>query len=78
MALPRMRGIKEAVQEIRSADPQTAITEHFLRGLIKTKTIPCVLAGTKQLVNMDILESYLQNPVPVKKDLPSGIRRIAE
>lgn len=78
MALPRMRGIADAAAEIRAADPNTAITPHFLRRLVKTKTIPCVQCGAKYLVNMDELERYLQNPTPLREEPGSGIRKIAE
>lgn len=78
MALPRMRGIADAAAEIRAADPNTAITPHFLRRLVKTGTIPCVLCGAKYLVNMDELERYLQNPAPLREDAQAGIRRVAE
>lgn len=78
MSLPRMRGINEAIEEIKAEDKNSAITAHFLRNLIKSNTIPHVRAGAKYLVNMDILEQYLQNPVPQKNEVQSGIRKVNE
>lgn len=63
MALPRMRGLVEAVNEIKTQDPKTALTLNALRSLVKTGALPCVKAGTKYLINMEILESYLSNPI---------------
>lgn len=73
-----MRGINEAIEEIKAEDKNSAITAHFLRKLIKSDTIPYVRAGAKYLVNMDILEQYLQNPAPQKNEAQSGIRKVKE
>ncbi len=75
--LPRMRLIKECVAELKAVDPGTAVTEYYIRGLVKTGKIPVVMAGKKALINLDGLLSYLANPVPVME--PSGtIRRVSE
>ena len=58
--LPRMRTIKEAVAEFRSADPATAITEAYLRRLVISGQVPHVKAGNKYLLNMDVLSQYLE------------------
>lgn len=63
MSLPRMRGLAEAIEEIKAQDPQTALTLHALRSLVKTGTVPCVRAGSKYLINMAVLESYLAEPI---------------
>lgn len=63
MSLPRMRGLAEAIDEIKAQDPQTALTLHALRSLVKTGAIPCVRAGSKYLINMAVLEGYLANPI---------------
>lgn len=46
---PHMRGIKQAIEEIKQADPYTALTEPALRRLIISKEIPSVRVGTKYL-----------------------------
>ncbi len=58
--LPKMRTIKEAVAEFRSADPATAITETYLRRLVVTGQVPHVKAGNKYLINMDVLSHFLE------------------
>ena len=57
--LPRMRGLKQAIAELRLADPNTAFTEKALRRLILNGDLPSVRCGVKYLVNMDVLENYL-------------------
>ena len=62
--LPRMRLIKECVAELKAVDPGTAVTEYYIRGLVKTGKIPVVMAGKKALINLDGLLGYLANPGP--------------
>ena len=78
MALPRMRGINEAIEEIKAEDKNSAVTIHFLRNLLKSGTIPCVRVGAKYLVNMEVLEEYLKDPSQFENNPRSGIRRIIE
>lgn len=56
---PRMRGIKQAIAELRAADSETGLTEHALRRLILSGALPSVRCGTKYLINMDVLTDYL-------------------
>lgn len=76
---PPMRGIKQAIQELRAADPNTALTEKALRRMVLTGVIPHICVGRKYLVNMDMLYNYLANGGAAEplKSAP-GIRRIAE
>jgi len=67
--MPRMRLIKEAYKEIKSKDPDSAITMNYIRKLIVGGTVPSRKAGNKYLVNMDILENYLNNPPEEKEPL---------
>lgn len=57
--LPRMRGIKQAIDELKQLDSNTALTEHALRRLILSGDVPSVRCGTKYLINMDVLIDYL-------------------
>ncbi len=57
--LPRIRGIKEAITELKEYDPLTALTEKGLRRLVITDEIPSIRIGTKYLINMDVLIDYL-------------------
>lgn len=56
----RIRTIKNAYKEIREQDPNTCITEWFLRQLITGGAIPSIRAGTKWLVDLDVIEEYMQ------------------
>lgn len=56
---PRMRGIKEAIAELKALDPETAFTEHALRVMIWKGEIPSVRCGQKYLINMETLTAYL-------------------
>lgn len=55
----RMRTIPEAYQELRKADPHTAITYNALRKMVITGRIPHIPVGNKRLVNMDDVERVL-------------------
>ncbi len=59
--LPHMRGIKQAIIELRQFDPETALTEKALRRLVFTGAIPSVRIGRKYLINMELLHEYLSN-----------------
>ena len=74
--LPRMRGIKQAITEIKSLDPKTALTEKGLRRLILTGTIPHVKMGTKYLINMDVLSKYLYDGNAERNSETGGAIRI--
>ena len=74
MALARIRGISEAVEEIKEADPKSALTVHALRFLVKTGQVPSVKVGNKYLINMSVLESYLANPTDTQKEIHTGLR----
>lgn len=69
MTAARMRTIKEAIAEIKTADPRSSLTEWALRQLIINGKIPYVTVGNKYLLNLDILEAYLdgQTVQPAEK-----------
>lgn len=56
----RMRTAPGALEIIKQQDPETAVTLHYLRHLIKTGKIPCVPVGRKKLVNVDKLLDFLE------------------
>lgn len=78
--LPRMRGIKEALEEIKALDPETALTYTALRRFVLTGKIPHIKAGRKYLINMDALTDYLYQGTDGAELTASGggIRKIAE
>lgn len=61
----RIRTISQAVEELRAQDPNTAITTYFLRKLVKDNEIACIMAGTRVLVDMDVIEAYFDSCFPV-------------
>ncbi|MEA4888689.1 MAG: DNA-binding protein [Clostridiaceae bacterium] len=80
MALPRMRTIPQIAKLFKSKDPDTYINEWYLRGLVKSGTFPCHMAGKRTLICLDALETYLANPPvePVTEPTYGKIRRISE
>lgn len=62
--IPRMRTAPGALEIIKAQDPETAVTEHYIRRLIRTGAIPHVDVGRKKLVNVDQLLSYLERETP--------------
>ncbi len=57
--MPRMRTVKQAIQEIKASDANTAFTEKALRRMIFDGQIPTVSVGRKTLINMDLLLAKL-------------------
>lgn len=55
----RMRSIPQALKAIKSLEPETAITEHYIRKLCKNGTIKTLPDGKKQLLNLDELLEYV-------------------
>lgn len=54
-----MRTIEQAVAEIRTEDPNTALTKTALRRLVVSGAVPSVRVGAKYLLDMAALDSYL-------------------
>ena len=77
--IPRMRTAPKIVAEIKALDPDSEVTEHYIRQLIKAGTVPVVWAGNKALINLDDVLSLLQmgtNRVEPTPCVGGGIRRI--
>jgi hypothetical protein len=68
MALARMRTIKQCYDYFQAKDPESSISEYYLRCLVKQNKIPVFLSGRKQLVNIDTLIDYL-NTEMVQNDM---------
>lgn len=58
-SLPRMRDAKGVLAEIKRIDPETPITIHFIRGLIRSRDIPVIEAGNRKFVNLDTVLDFL-------------------
>lgn len=56
---PKMRTVKQAMEELRKLDPCTALTERALRRMIDDNDISYVAIGRKKLLNFDLLLAKL-------------------
>ena len=61
MIKARMRTIDEVVKHLKEADPGTKLTEWAIRGMVKSGRIPSNKVGRKYLINIDLLDQYLQD-----------------
>lgn len=66
--MARMRTVKDAVLLLKQEDPDTKVTEYYLRNLVLSNKIPSCRAGRKILVNYDLLIDYFNNPESVSTD----------
>lgn len=76
-----MRTLDEAYTEIKQLDPNTAITKYYLRQLMLTGKVRCVMVGTtRRLVDLDSVLEYLSNPTAAQTEQPCNgkIRPIYE
>ena len=64
--IPVVLTVKDAVHKIKEDCPGTAVTEHYLRQLIRDGVLPNLRAGNKQLINLDVLIEYLTDPTAEK------------
>lgn len=68
-AIPRMRTIPKAYEEIKKLDPDTDFTIRALRRMVNKKEIPVVKVESKNLINLDLLidklfcKSYNQDDI---------------
>lgn len=79
MAIPRMRTAANIVAEIKALDPETEVTEYWVRQLTKSGVVPVVWAGRKALVNLDEVLALLSVGTaqkPSEPDTVGGIRRV--
>ncbi len=68
MAIPRMRTAEKVLEEIKREDPETEVTLHYIRRLIKTGAVPVVACGRKKLVNVDDIQSLLAQGYEIPED----------
>ena len=59
MSLPRMRTADKALAILKEEDPDTGVTLHYIRCLIKSGRVPSTPVGRKKLVNVDTLITYI-------------------
>lgn len=69
--MARMRTITQTMEYLREKDPNSAISEWWLRQMLKSGKLKHHKAGNKYLINLDCLEEYLRNP-PEDEDNPDS------
>lgn len=77
--IPRMRTAPKIVAEIKALDPETDVTEYYVRQLVRTGAVTVVWAGNKALINLDSVLEILRMGTPQPEpEIPTvgGIRRI--
>ena len=62
--MPRLRTLTETYAYIKEMDADTAVTPNALRRMVVSGKIPCVRAGKKYLIDLDILFEYLRGTRP--------------
>ena len=78
MSLPRMRTAEKILNIIKAQDPDTEVTLHYIRDLIKSGKIPVTLVGRKKLVDADRVIAYIAagEPASVEDDPEEPVERI--
>jgi len=56
-----MRTLEALARHYRRIDPETAITQHFLRKRVISGEIPCVKAGVKRLIAIEDVDEYIND-----------------
>lgn len=64
--LPKMRTIEQCIKLIKGIDKQTAITEWFIRCLVRDDKVAHINAGKKILIDYDNLLEYFNIKMPCK------------
>lgn len=62
--MPRIRTLSETYQFIKEMDAETAITPNALRRMVVSGHVPCIKAGKKYLIDIDVLLEYLKGTRP--------------
>lgn len=75
MALAKMRTIRQCYEYFKSQDPESSISEYYLRCLVKQNKVPVFYTGRKRLINLDKLIEYLNSGQEIISD---KIRRVGE
>lgn len=55
-----MRTLKQAVNELKAADPCSAVSYNTLYIWVRSGILPSVKAGSRYLIDMDVLTSFLK------------------
>ena len=58
--MEKLRTIDKVIEELKAADPDTALTGWALRNLVKEGKIPVLRIGSKQLLTVEAVERYVK------------------
>lgn len=58
--MPRMRTAENVLKILKQEDPETEVTLHYIRKLIKSGAVPVTPVGRKLLVDADNLIAYIE------------------
>ena len=72
MAIPRMRTAPGVLDAIRAEDPDTELTLHYIRYIIRAELVPVVKVGKKKLVSVDDVMELLRNGPPAAMPEKTG------
>ena len=61
MIKARMRTIDEVMKHLKETDPGTKLTDWAFRNMVRNGRIPSNKVGRKYLINIDLLDQYLQD-----------------
>lgn len=77
MPIKRMRTAPGVMEAIREEDPDTELTLHYIRTLIRTEAVPVLKVGKKKLVDVADVLAYLETMPALPAAPPDGtIRRV--
>ena len=71
----RMRTAPRILEALRAEDPETEVTLHFIRYLIRAELVPVVHVGRKKLAAVEDVQAFLAAPTIPEPE--PGIRRVA-
>ncbi len=57
-----MRTIQQTIQYLRTNDPETSVSEWWLRNILKAGKIRHHRAGSNYILDLDVLLVFLSNP----------------
>ena len=72
----RMRTLPQAAAWAKETDPETALTFSALRRLVLSGEIPHVRVGTKRLIALEDLETYLETGTVTSSHAVGTIRPV--
>ena len=68
----KLRTIDQAHKDIKTLDPESCISKHFIRELIIGGEIPFITVHSKRLINLDDLMTYIRDNMLSMKERQQG------